>query len=425
MAEILQILHSEYNGEYKSEYKLKKYSTPRIYPKVVTSKPLSSFTEEEKKEILRKYKRWYIYYTYEHPTKKTKTGQPQKVNQAPIYFNINRDYMDFDQRLKRFKMVRNSVEKLLVDGHSPYGSEDNNNEYTAINALDFALTIKKKETKETTYTGYETRVNLFKKFLKTKGYSLFSIKEINKSIISEYLRGIKNPVNRNNSKAALSSMFTVLSSESLIDVNFIKEIRNSKSEQKPVKIYTQSDISQISDLLAKNDPMLLMFVKLVSFMFWRPIEIIRLTSESVDFNNNTMTVQTKTKQAKTKIIPAILLDELKEFCKEKTGYLFKPSKIEIWELSEEDKRKYFTRRFSRFRAKHKISSEFRLYSFRHTYITKIYLEFRKSYSKYESVQKLSLITGHESKAIYNYIQVNDIELPEDYSEFLSYSGKNA
>lgn len=38
--------------------------------------------------------------------------------------------------------------------------------------------------------------------------------------------------------------------------------------------------------------------------------------------------------------------------------------------------------------------------------------------KEDTIKKLSLITGHESKAIFNYIQVNDIELPEDYSELL-------
>jgi len=423
MAKILEILSTEYRSEYYSEYYFMKYTRPLIYPKIVSEKPLSAFTESEKAEILRKYKRWYVYYKFEHPTKKNKTGKPLKVTQTPIYFNINKDFPDFDERLKHIKMIRDSVENALKKGFSPYESEENNTDYSAFNALDFALNIKQKEVKPTTYSDYETRINMFKKFLKSKGYSQLTIKEVNKSIISEYLRTVAKPVNRNNSKAALSAIFTVLSSENLIDVNFIKEIRNSKAQKKPVKIYTESDVNQITALLEQNDPVLLFFIKLVSYMFWRPIEILRLTIESVDFKNNTMTVQTKTKESKTKIIPEILIEDLKEFCKDKSGYLFKPSKVENWELSEEDKRKYFTRRFARFRNKHNISKEFRLYSFRHTYITKIYLEFRKTLSKFESVQKLSLITGHESKAIYNYIQVNDIELPEDYSDLLRFSNK--
>lgn len=87
MADILQKLHTEYNGEYK----LKKYSTPRIYPKVVTEKPLSTFSEAEKTAILKKYKRRYVYCSYDHLEKKIKTGLPQKTKQASIY-NIYRNY---------------------------------------------------------------------------------------------------------------------------------------------------------------------------------------------------------------------------------------------------------------------------------------------------------------------------------------------
>ena len=417
MAKILEILHREHSSEHYFS-NVKKYTTPRIFPKIITSKPVSAFTEEEKKAILKKYKRWYVYYSYEHPTAKSKTGKPKKIHQDHIYFNLNRDYPNFDDRLKFIKTIRNSVENLLKDGFSPYETEVNTDEYNVFNALDYALKIKKAEVKETTFSGYETRVNMFKKFIDQKGYAHYSIKDINKSIISQYLNTHKTPIHRNNSKAALSAIFTVLSSEDLIEVNFIKEIRNSKKTETPIKIYSEEDVNQITTILIKHDPTLLMFIKFISYMFWRPIEILRIRVEDIDFNSNTISTESKTKAKKTKIIPNLLRDELIEFTKGKTGFLFKPDNIQKWELCEEDKRKYFTRRFSRFRTKFKISSDFKLYSFRHTYITKIYLELRKSLSKYDTIQQLSLITGHESKAIYNYIRVNDVELPEDYSELL-------
>ncbi len=414
MAKIIDLLRSEYS----SEYFVKKYTTPCIYPKIVISKPLSSFTNDEKNAILKKYNRWYVYYSFEHPTAKTEFGNPKKIRQAPIYFNVNKDHPDFDERLKFLKIVRNSIDKLLKDGFSPYETGETASEHTALSALDFALEIKRPEVKETTFSGYETRINLFKKYIKSQGYSHFSIKDINKSIVSQYLRTIKSATHRNNSKGALSAIFTVLSSEDLIPVNFIKEIQNSKKEEKPVRIYTEEDVNEISTLLKQHDQTLLMFIKFVSFMFWRPIEILRIRVEDVNFEKNTIAVETKTKSSKTKIIPKLLIEELAEFAKGKTGFLFKPDKIENWDLPEEDKRKYFTRRFSRFRDKFEISKDFKLYSFRHTYITKIYLELRKTLSKHETIQQLSLITGHESKAIYNYIRVNDVELPEDYSDFL-------
>ena len=71
-----------------------------------------------------------------------------------------------------------------------------------------------------------------------------------------------------------------------------------------------------------------------------------------------------------------------------------------------------------YRTEHKIPTDFKLYSFKHTFITKLYLEFRKGYTKKRSIEKLSIITGHSSNAINNYITVNDLELPEDYSEML-------
>jgi integrase len=397
---------------------VKKYTTPRISPKIVTSKPVSAFSEEEKKEILSKYKRWHVYYSYEHPTAKSKTGKPLKVRQDKIFKNVNREFPDFNQRLKHIKILRDCVEDLLKDGFSPYLDDEHLDVSYALDALDYGLNIKKKEVKETTFSGYETRINMFKQFIKKKGYSRYSIKDINKSIISQYLNTHENPIHRNNSKAALSAIFTVLSSEDLIEVNFIKEIRNAKKTETPVKIYSETDVSQITTILIKHDPTLLMFIKFISFMFWRPIEILRIRVEDIDFNRNTISTESKTKSKKTKIIPHLLREELKQFTTGKTGFLFKPDNVDVWNLSEEDKRKYFTLRFSRFRTKYKIDKEFKMYSFRHTYITKIYLELRKNLSKYDTIQQLSLITGHESKAIYNYIRVNDVELPEDYSELL-------
>jgi len=82
------------------------------------------------------------------------------------------------------------------------------------------------------------------------------------------------------------------------------------------------------------------------------------------------------------------------------------------------KRNYYTKRFLKFKKANGIDGDLKLYSFRHTFITKVYMELRKEFSKEDTIKKLSLITGHDSNAIYNYIQTNDIELPDDYSAML-------
>lgn len=410
MAKIIDILRTEYS----SEYSLKKYTKPKIYPKAVTKKPLSEFSEKEKETIMLKYKRWYVYFDYLIPD----SNPPKFKRQPPIYYNVNRDYPNFDDRLKHIKIMRNSVEKILKDGYSPIKDTSENALKIAKSAFDYALAIKKTEVKPTTYADYEQRIKQFKVFLSKQDIKYKAIENIDKKIVSKFLDSFDGAKNRNNVKAALSSVFTVLSDKSLIKENFIKELRNKKIVEKPVTIYTEKEIENISKILKEQDYTLQMFIYFVSYMFWRPVEILRIQVQDIDFKKKIIRTETKTKASKTKIIPDLLIDELKEFAKNKKGFLFKPDNFENWDLEDNEKRKYFTRRFSRFREKNNISSEFKIYSFRHTYITKIYLMLRKSNSKEETIKILSLITGHESKAIYKYIQVNDVELPEDYSEYL-------
>ena len=410
MSKILSILQSEH----KSEHYVKKYKKPAIYPKVVTTKPASSFSESEKKEIMEKHKRWYVYYRYLKP----ESDPPEYVKQTHIYFNINRDYKDFNEKLKAIKALRNSVENLLKKGFSPYEKDSSDVLHKTDYALDYALNIKKKELKPTTYKDYETKIGIFKKYLKKQDVKYSAIEYVDKKIVVEFLNQIPGAKNSNNTRAILSSIFTILSESDYVKTNFVKELRTKKITEKPVKIYEQKDIEKITSILEQQDPTLLMFIKFISYMFWRPVEILRIKVEDIDFNKRTIRTETKTKSSKIKIIPEIIINDIKEYAKGKSGYLFKPDNFIEWDLAENDKRVYFTRRFSRFRERNNIDEGFKMYSFRHTFITKLYLEFRKELSKEESIKKLSLITGHESRAIFNYIQVNDVELPEDYSEYL-------
>ncbi len=67
-----------------------------------------------------------------------------------------------------------------------------------------------------------------------------------------------------------------------------------------------------------------------------------------------------------------------------------------------------------------IGKDYTVYSFRHTFITKLYRELRKDNSKTETEDKLMLITGHSTrKALIQYLRDLDAELPEDYSEKVS------
>ena len=374
---------------YANGYEKKKYTNPKIY-------------HGGKNYDLTK--RWYVYFSFLNPI------TLKLVRQNRITGGVNRRFKTKDDRLKELMILRDAVELLLKQGvYNPYDTpKDNANTFQ--DAFKYALNIKRKEVKLTTFKDYESRLKLFNDYLIKHGYRSTIITKIDKKLVSDFLNTIKGPKNRNNTRASLSAIFSVLADGDYIPTNFIKDIRNKKVEPKPIKIYSADEIANITELLKKDDPILLMFIQMVSYMFIRPIELTRIKRK--DITDHVIKFQSKT-GFKTKMIPDIIADDLAEFIKDKKGYIFDDSSV-----SEKDKRDYYTKRFLKFKKKHGIDIDLKLYSFRHTFITKVYLELRKQYSKEETIKKLSLITGHTSKAIYNYIQVNDIELPDDYSKML-------
>ena len=57
-----------------------------------------------------------------------------------------------------------------------------------------------------------------------------------------------------------------------------------------------------------------------------------------------------------------------------------------------------------------------MYSFRHTFITKLYRSLLEESSPFEAKSKLMEITGHTSmKALESYLRDIDAYIPEDYS----------
>ena len=179
-------------------------------------------------------------------------------------------------------------------------------------------------------------------------------------------------------------------------------------------------MDEIYHELETSDPLLLLYIKFVSYNLLRPIEVIRLKVKDIDIKNKTLTVRAKNKVHKTKIIPDILIEDLQKMdMKDPEHYLFTPEGVGEWNREEAGKRKWFGDRFNKVKKKLKIGSDYTVYSFRHTFITKLYRELRKGFSKHETENKLMLITGHSTlAALQKYLRDIDAELPEDYSHIL-------
>ena len=101
--------------------------------------------------------------------------------------------------------------------------------------------------------------------------------------------------------------------------------------------------------------------------------------------------------------------------------LFTPNGIGgVWDTMLTNRRDYFSKRFKTVVKDHfGFNENYGLYSFRHTFITKLYRALVKESSPYEAKSKLMQITGHSTMtALEKYLRDIDAELPEDYSYLL-------
>jgi hypothetical protein len=117
-----------------------------------------------------------------------------------------------------------------------------------------------------------------------------------------------------------------------------------------------------------------------------------------------------------------LLDDLPDLSNmNKDNPLFTPKGLgKIWNTSDQNKRDYFSKRFKKVVKEHfNLGVDYGLYSFRHTYITKIYRELVKNSSPFEAKSRLMLISGHSSMtALEKYLRDIDAALPADYSDLI-------
>jgi len=379
-------------------------------------------------------KRWYVYFSFRNP----QTNLLEK--QTPIYGGANK-FKTKQERYEVLNAYRKQLKKALEEGLSPY--EDNEKTLEAIaekpvsqttpkkeeqnvaiaEAFALALKIKQSVLSKTSFPSFNSNVKRFEKWLREK--DVVSVRDITKKTVIEYLNEVLDnttPRTRNNTRIDLGSLFQTLEDNEIIVENFIKKINVLKATPERNKTYTNALQADIYKYMEENDKILLLFVKFISYNYLRPIEVCRLQIGDLDLVDRKLYVRAKNSPVKTKIIPEILINELPDLSKmNKNHYLFTPFAIGgEWETSETDKRDYFSKRFKKVKDHFKLGKDYGLYSFRHTFITKLYNEFAKSMTPNEAKSKLMLITGHNTMdALEKYLRDIDAVLPEDYSSFLN------
>lgn len=455
MRNILLLLQTVHQNVHQTGHILqpkKKFTIPKIYTGGVDITLWGQLSKAEQNQALSKD--WYIYYKF-------LDEKTNKLKRMPnIKGGVNR-LKTKKERIEYLITLRDSLEYLLEKGFHPYKDNDLSlldneknhvknskiieessklitiQESNIVNsvkepiivepimtikeAFEFALKIKKGSLNETSYKNFEGRINRFRKWLDEN----LPITSITRKIANEYLNEIlenSSARNRNNTRIDLSSLFEVLSNNEIISDNFIKKINVLKSKPERNKTYTPEMQTDIYAHLKENDAILLLFVQFVSYNFLRPVEVCRLKVGDIDIKDRKLYVRAKNKAVKIKIIPEILINELPDLSQlDKDLFLFTPNKIgENWNATENNRRDYFSKQFKAIVKEHfNLGIDYGMYSFRHTFITKLYRELRKTLTPFEAKSKLMLITGHSTMtALEQYLRDIDAELPEDYSNFL-------
>ena len=289
-------------------------------------------------------------------------------------------------------------------------------------AFDFALDLKEKEVSDQTIRDYRRKIYLFINSMNENYPNKKYIREVSRKDLVDYLNGIvlkTSARNRNNYRTELGSIFQVLKNNELVDENYLQSIPVLKSKPERNKTYTLKQQQSIFEYLQKEDQLLLLFIKFVSYNFIRPIEVCRLKIKDINVDTKTVQFKAKNSPLKTKIIPSILFDALPDLAKmDKESFLFTPDKIgAFWDANETNRRDHFSKRFRRVVKDHfKLNKDYGIYSFRHTFISKLYRKLRENSAPFEAKSNLMLITGHSSmSSLEKYLREIDAELPEDYS----------
>ena len=421
------------------------YSEPKIYTGGVDISKWSSLSKVAQKAALKK--EWYVYFSFRNP----QTEKLERQNNIKAGANSLKNKRD---RLRYLKTLQRNLLLLLEAGFNPYedntaleqqffsttpttktttvavstkivedtNPSDTTSETTLEEAFELVLRTKEKTYKTTSFTSFKSHIGKFRRWVDKQ--QLTHIDQINKKTIILYLNEVLDSTSartRNNTRTDLSSFFQTLEDNDIIKDNFVRKINVLKSTPKRHKTYNNTLLEKLNTYLEENDPNLMLFVKFISYNFLRPIEVCRLKIKDIDVQEKKLHVKAKNSPVKIKIIPEILLNDLPDLSKmDPEYYLFTPNGIGgEWNIIDRDKRSYYSNQFKKVKHHFKLGNDYGLYSFRHTFITKLYNEFSKTMTPFEAKSKLMLITGHKTMdALEKYLRDIDAVLPEDYSSFL-------
>lgn len=409
MSKIHVLLRTAYETAYDLPVK-KRYSEPKI----------EDFGGDLKK-------RWYVYFSFRNP----QSGKLER--QTPIYTGLHQ-HKTLSDRRRAAEVLRKSLSSILANNlYDPFADDANivdvARKLTVSEAVQFVLDYK-----EHIYAGgfidFKSRIKLFEKWLLSNGFENRYITSVNKIAVQNYLGHVlkkNSPANSNNARSALHNFFECLMDNEYVESNpvaRIKPIKNVKPQRH--RSFSSKQVNDIfAHLQAINEPQLSLYIKFISYNFLRNIEVSRLEVGNINLNDKTVSVLTKDGRYTTKRIPEILLKELPDLSRaDSNAVLFgENSFAEHWATQPVNRRGQYGKMFRKKVKKHfGFGPEYTIYSFRHTFVARLFTGLLEKYSLDEAEGHTMQITGHATrKALRKYLREIDANLPADYSAFLEKS----
>lgn len=387
-------------------------------------------TKSNGKSVIIPGKRWYVYYYFRNPA----TGKMEKFCDS---CKINK-IKNVAERLKAGKAWVKAYNLLLQSGFNPFtpdGIPLKNNSFdienfTVLQAIDYAIENKAGELKPNTLSDYKTRVGVFVQWLKENSLDQMNIRDLKDVHVIAFMNYLTNPNGRNigktsqdNYKRCLSSIFGKLKKDKIITANIV-DYQTEKDEPIKNNPFTPEEIKTIKDYLLKNDVKLYRFICFVLYEFLRPVEVVRLQWMNINLEQKTLFIETKTSRKKQKTIIEPILDYLqKEFTEKqpnKESHLFTSTDdYYFWNATEKQKTDHFNWRFRKVKKELGFGKEYGIYSFRHSAALDLYHTFVKNGKTHaEAVSQLMPIIGHSNEnTTEKYLRDINALLPKDYGKF--------
>ena len=170
MSEFSEKLKNAYANAYGNAYNMKNkglYTKPQIYDAGGDTS-----------------KRWYVYFSYLNP----KTNKMER--QTPLYYGINR-LKDASERRAAAKQLRDMVENVLKNGHSPYEEGYTEEKVITIEkALELGLENAQATMRESSFKDYNYRLRTFLKWLYDNGFKGRILSSITKKTVLNFLNNV-------------------------------------------------------------------------------------------------------------------------------------------------------------------------------------------------------------------------------------------